>query len=333
MKILIVGLGSMGKRRIRCLKALGEFEIYGFDNRSDRLNYAKEKYNINIVDEIDDFNLKNELDALIISTSPESHMHYAFWSLNNNIPCFIEASVTDSHLIKELSEKISKRNLIIAPSCTMKYYKGPKIIKKLLKEKVIGKPIYINYKTGQYLPDWHPWEDISDFYVSKRITGGCREIVPFELTWLNDLFGHPIAINSVIKNTNNLKVDIDDYYNFSLSYPNDLIANITIEVISRPFALREFRLTGTDGQIVFSQDENCVRYANITNKEWVKFSLDNGFVEPGYINPEKPYVDEMIDFLEAVNNSDQTLFPNNLEKDYKVLSILNELEKINLIKK
>ena len=34
MKFLIVGLGSMGKRRIRCLKALGfESHITGFDKR------------------------------------------------------------------------------------------------------------------------------------------------------------------------------------------------------------------------------------------------------------------------------------------------------------
>ena len=331
MKIMIIGLGSMGQRRIRCLKELGNFEIYGFDNRSDRLNNAYERYKINIVDEIDDFIVRKKLDALIISTSPESHMHYAFKAYDNNLPCFIEASVTDSNLIKELSKKIKKRNLIVAPSCTMKYYKGPKIIKKLVSEKVIGKPLYMNYITGQYLPDWHPWEDISEFYVSKKLTGGCREIVPFELTWLNSIFGYPLTINSVIKNTNNLKVNIDDYYNFSLSYPNDLIANITIEVISRPFALREFRLTGSKGQIVYSQDENCVRYANINNKEWVRFPLEDGLVEPGYINPERPYKDEIKDFLDAVKNSDQTLFPNNLDEDYKVLSILNKLEKINLI--
>ncbi|MEK7353947.1 MAG: aminotransferase class III-fold pyridoxal phosphate-dependent enzyme [Chloroflexota bacterium] len=36
MKVLIVGLGSMGKRRIRCLKALGHEDILAYDPREDR---------------------------------------------------------------------------------------------------------------------------------------------------------------------------------------------------------------------------------------------------------------------------------------------------------
>ena len=38
------------------------------------------------------------------------------------------------------------------------------------------------YHSGQYLPDWHPWESYKDFYVSNPATGARREIVPFELS-------------------------------------------------------------------------------------------------------------------------------------------------------
>ena len=40
MRFLIVGLGSMGKRRIRNLRALGETEIAGFDPRPERRDEA-----------------------------------------------------------------------------------------------------------------------------------------------------------------------------------------------------------------------------------------------------------------------------------------------------
>ncbi len=330
MKVLIIGLGSMGKRRIRCLQSLGIDEIYGFDTRSDRSKEVVDKYKINAVDNYSVLLEKNIINAAIISTSPESHMNYAFELVRKNIPCFIEASVTDSHLIKELSEEIKEISIVVAPSCTMKYFKGPKLIKKIIKDKIIGDPIYMTYQTGQYLPDWHPWENVKDFYVSNKITGGCREIVPFELTWLNSLFGNPTPISSIIKNTKNLNIDIDDFYQIHLNYPNNLIANITIEVISRPFALREFRLSGKEGQIVYSQDENCVRYAEKNQKKWITFNLDDGDAEPGYINPERPYIEEINDFLNAVKTRGTKLFPNTLEKDYQVLSLLNELEKISL---
>ena len=48
MKFLIVGLGSMGKRRIRNLQALGHVELAGFDIRKDRRDESKEKYDIEV---------------------------------------------------------------------------------------------------------------------------------------------------------------------------------------------------------------------------------------------------------------------------------------------
>ena len=41
MKFLQIGLGSMGKRRIRCLQALGETGIVAFDPREDRREEAE----------------------------------------------------------------------------------------------------------------------------------------------------------------------------------------------------------------------------------------------------------------------------------------------------
>jgi len=53
MNFLIVGLGSMGKRRIRCLKTLGfNNHITGFDIRPDRRNEAHELYKISVIEDI-----------------------------------------------------------------------------------------------------------------------------------------------------------------------------------------------------------------------------------------------------------------------------------------
>ena len=47
MRFLVIGLGSMGKRRIRCLKYLGEKDIIGFDVRQERCDEATSRYGIN----------------------------------------------------------------------------------------------------------------------------------------------------------------------------------------------------------------------------------------------------------------------------------------------
>ncbi|CAN2170806.1 MviM Predicted dehydrogenases and related proteins [Candidatus Nanopelagicaceae bacterium] len=326
MKILVIGLGSMGQRRIRNLRAIGGVEIAGMDIRHDRRRYAKEQYSINTYESVEESMLKFGPEVFIISTSPSHHMHYAFFGFEKGIHCFIEASVTDADKIHALSKMLKDKKIIMAPSCTMKYFPGPKKIKELLDLKVIGQVKLVNYQTGQYLPDWHPWESIHDYYVSKRETGGAREIVPFELTWLNPLFGNPTPKNCIIKKLSNFEADIDDYYQFSLDYDTGVVANFQIEVLSRPVATRELRIIGTEGQIAFSGDSMTVKYVNLKNPQWQTIPLVSGTVQKGYINPEEPYIAELNDFLVSVRGNNQEMFPNDLDSDYKVLNVLRELE-------
>jgi len=328
MKILVIGLGSMGQRRIRNLQAIGNIEIAGIDTRLDRRMNAEEIYSIVTFTSVEEAMHEFKPNAFVISTSPDHHMDYAFFGFENGIHCFIEASVTDADKICELSKKLIGKKIIMAPSCTMKYFPGPKKIRELLDSNAIGKVNFVNYQTGQYLPDWHPWESILDYYVSKRETGGAREIVPFELTWLNPLFGNPTPINCTIKKLSDFDADIDDYYQFSIEYDTGVIANIQIEVISRPTATRELRIIGSEGQIVFSGDSSSVRVVNLKNPYWETIPLLSGTVQKGYINPEEPYVEELRDFLNSVREQNQDLFPNNLNLDFKVLNLLSDLEEL-----
>jgi predicted dehydrogenase len=329
MRFLVVGLGSMGKRRVRNLRALGETEIAGFDIREDRRAEAVAKYGTLVYP---DFAVALETfrpDVLVISTPPEHHMTYAWAGFERGLSCFIEASVVDAERILELHKRAEGKQVLMAPSCTMRYYPGPKKVKELIQSGIIGRPLNVNYQTGQYLPDWHPWESIEEFYVSNRETGGCREIVPFELAWLNDVFGNPEPLACVKAKLTDMNADIDDIYHFLLRYPDALLANITVEVISRPRATRELRVLGTEGEIVFSADENCVRHITTGGTEWTRFDLGSGTVETGYINPEEPYIAELRDFIKATSKQDKNLFPNTLLDDYHVLQTLYRLEELS----
>ena len=329
MKFLVIGLGSMGKRRVRNLRALDHRDVAGFDPRADRCNEAADKYGIAVYPDFATAVETFHPDALVISTAPQHHMVYAWKGFERGLSCFIEASVVEAERILELYQRTEETPVLMAPSCTMRYSAGPKKIKELIQAGVIGRPLNVNYQTGQYLPDWHPWERIEDFYVSARETGGCREIVPFELTWLNDVFGKPEPLACVKAKLTDMNADIDDIYHCLLRYPGGMLANVTVEVVSRPQATRELRVLGTEGEIVFSADENCVRYANTGSLEWQRFDLGSGTVEQGYINPEEPYIAEMRDFVEAVSQRDKNLYPNTLLDDYHVLQTLYRLEELS----
>jgi predicted dehydrogenase len=328
MNYLVIGLGSMGKRRIRNLQALGVGKVAGFDPRKDRRQDSEEKYGIPVFDNLETAVQMFRPQAFVISTPPDLHMQYAYYGFEHEISCFIEASVVDAEKIKRLADKIKCTNVIMAPSCTMRFYPGPRKIKELVDAKVIGKILNINYQTGQYLPDWHPWEKIQDYYVSKRETGGAREIVPFELTWLNDIFGDPTALACVKAKLTNMPADIDDIYHCLLRYDDSVVANLTVDVISRPKATRHMRILGSDGEIVFDADANCVRYISTSMNDWKVFKLDIGTVERQYINPEEPYITEMKYFVTAVQTKDQSQFPNSLDDDCRVLKTLINLEQL-----
>lgn len=332
MRFLVIGLGSMGKRRVRNLIALGHKDnIAGFDLREDRRIEAK-KYEIDIFDDFEKAMHEFKPDAFLISTPPNLHMYYAYIAEQNDIHCFIEASVVDAEKILELSNRIKNKKILMAPSCTMRYYPMPTKIKELINNRIIGKVLNYNYQTGQYLPDWHPWEKIEDFYVSNPDTGGCREIVPFELTWLNDIFGDPKPLACVRKKLTDMNADIDDIYHCILEYPNNIIGNLTVEVVSRPKATREIRILGTEGEIVYSADGNELRYINLQMNEWERIKFDTGTVESGYINPEEPYINEVkayIDAIEKILNGENSTYPNTLEDDYKILQTLYKLEEIS----
>ncbi len=329
MRYLIIGLGSMGKRRIRNLQALGVTALAGLDPRPDRRKEASSRYFVETFDSFDKALSEFRPNALVISTEPSLHMDYAQSAVGLGLHCFIEASVVEGERIAQLAGSIKGSNLVIVPSCTMHYFPGPVAVREIVRAGKLGKLLNINYQTGQYLPDWHPWEHIRDFYVSRRETGGAREILPFELTWLNEIFGEPDPLACVKSKVTDIDADIDDIYHCLLRYPHGLLANVTIEVVSRPKATRELRLLGSEGRLVFSGDESCVRYISSGDSDWTRIDLGDGTVEKGYINPEEPYIAEMSDFVKAVSMGDRHLFPNTLESDARVIALLHNLEKLS----
>ena len=126
-----------------------------------------------------------------------------------------------------------------------------------------------------------------------------------------------------------MNVPIDYIYHCIMEYAENIICNLTVEVLSRPKATRELRIIGSEGMLVMSGEENCVKLCSTDSSEWSKFDLDHGTVEDKYIYPEEPYIEEMRSFINAANKADQSLFPNNLLKDYDILKVLLELERVS----
>ncbi len=325
MKALQVGLGSMGKRRIRNLLALGINDITGFDKREDRRREAEEKYNIKTTGEIS-AELLNESDVYIVSTPPDRHNEYMKYAVTHGKPAFIEASVIKEGL-QEIAETAAENGTLIAPSCTFRFHPGVKIIKDIVLGKKYGKICNFTYIMGQYLPDWHPWENIKDFYVGKKETSASREMVPFELTWLLDVTGNPEEVFAFYGSTHNMGVDIDDTYNVNFRF-KDFLGTLIVDVVSR-FATRSLIMNLERAQIRWNWEEKTIKLYDAESKKWESFNLEEGHAEDGYNKniAEEMYIDEMRAFVESAKGAKP--FPNTLANDIAILDILEKAEQTN----
>jgi len=322
MKFLVIGLGSMGKRRIRCLQALHHLDMVGFDVREDRRKEAQEKYGIKTIHSIENTDL-SMFDAFIISTPPNMHTYYAKKAIDHKKPAFIEASVIIEDVIE--MQKYNQDNTFIAPSCTLRFHPIIKDITKIIKEGKYGKITNFSYHSGQYLPDWHPWEKVEEFYVSQRIMGGGREIVPFELTWIVDTIGWPESVKGAFAKTIDFGSDIEDTYVFTLNYKNKLGAMV-VDVASR-YAVRNLIINMEKAQIQWKWDESAFNLFEVENNRWIRFNQPQFESAEGYNKNigEKMYIDEISCFLDGMKDSSK--YPNTVEDDIKVLELLNNIEK------
>ena len=91
MKALVIGLGSMGRRRVRCLRQLGVQSIEGFDLRADRRAQAAQEYGIPVREQLAAGDLR-AFDVVVVSTPPDQHHTALGWAIDAGKPCFVEAS-------------------------------------------------------------------------------------------------------------------------------------------------------------------------------------------------------------------------------------------------
>jgi len=322
LKFLIVGLGSMGKRRIRNLKRLGHEEILGFDPRKDRRDEAESKYKIKTEAKIQTA-LKEKPDCMIISTPPDLHYRYAKIAINENIHFFTEVNLF-SQEIEKIIKKLRTKSIVGVPSCTMLFNPVVKKLEVIINTGKIGKILTVYHHFGHYLPNWHPWEDYKKFYVSKRKTGGTKEIVPFELVWLTHLFSETTSVYGSIHKISNLKIDIDDIYQILLEFKNGIKCILVVDVISHP-AFNETKIVGEQGVILCDHNKELIKIGK--EEKWEILKLRKGKVAHGYKGntpSESLYEEEMYNFLQATKKNIK--YPFSFNDELKILKVLDAIE-------
>ncbi len=324
MRIVVIGLGSMGKRRIRLLQSYDKnFCIIGVDTNNERRNFCAQKWNIITYSNLNDLIQAESVDCAFVCTSPLSHHGIINQCLNAGIHVFTELNL----VIDGYEENIAlakQKNLVLFLSSTFLYRDEIKQIKTLTKE--ANCMLNYTYHVGQYLPDWHPWENYEHFFVSDKRSNGCREIFAIELPWLSDVFGEIVSLNVVKSKMSLLNIDYNDNYLVLLEHESGHKGTLAVDIVSRK-AVRNFEAFGEniyihwDGSptglylydFEMKQDNNIKIYQELNQLE----NYNKSIVENAYTN-------EIAAFFDVVTMGKPPIY--SFEKDKSILRIIDRIE-------
>lgn len=321
---LHIGLGSMGKRRIRNLlwHGIPQEHIFGFDQSKERGQEAEEKYGIKTFSNFEEAVQAVNPDVYIISTPPNVHHDYFLHAAKLKKHFFVEVTTVDTGYTE--LEPLLDNSFVAAPSCTFRYFPAIKHVKEIIDSGRIGKILTFQYHLGQYLPDWHPWEDYRQVYFAQKETGACREMFGFELIWLTNLLQAPVKdVAGFTDKVSELEMSADDVYTAALRFENGVVGTMLIEVLARtPF--RTLRLIGTEGVVEWEWLEYRIRVFDTSTKTWETTTIPKGPQEPGYVSTEEMYQEEIGYFLDAIEG--KNAYPYTFAEDRGILKTLHRLE-------
>lgn len=230
MNVIVIGLGSMGKRRIGLLKQnYSEINVYGVDMSETRRNEAADIYGITTFSDIEDV-LNFPCFCAFVCTAPLSHHKIINRCLSAGLHVFTELNLISDGYFENMSlAKQQSKTLFM--SSTFLYREDIRYLMEKIKKS--DTPLFYTYHVGQYLPDWHPWESFKDFFVGEKRTSGCREILAIEMPWLLRAFGDIVSMSVHCRNMSSLRLTYPDTYWLHFEHINGTVGQLTVDLVSR----------------------------------------------------------------------------------------------------
>lgn len=319
---IVIGLGSMGRRRIRLLKAMGSCRsVRGVDMASARREQANAECGVQVFPTLDEALAGSGADLAFVCTSPLSHEKVVLDCLDRGIHVFTEINLVSGWYDKALS-LARERNLRLFISSTFLYRREIEYIMTATR----AKPVNYIYHSGQYLPDWHPWESYKDFFVSDRRTNACREILAIEFPWLLKAFGEIDAISVMKGKATSLDIDFDDNYIISMRHKSGSKGVFCQDVVSRK-GLRRLEVYSEDVHLFWDGTPDSLRVFDMDGKELRDVSLEESVGhDPRYAPSisEDAYMNEIASFLNFVDGKSEPR--HTFEEDAKVLGLIDKIE-------
>lgn len=297
MKFLIVGYGSIGRRHLNNLIALGEKDLLLL--RSHRSTLPDNEIEGIPVETSIEAALAHRPGAVIIANPTSLHLDVAIPAVKAGCAILMEKPISHTwDRVPELKQSLHTTGVRFLTGFQYRFHPGLRQVKQWLLEKRIGRVTTVKAHWGEYMPGWHPWEDYRLSYSARAdLGGGVVNTLCHPFDYLRWFFGEVSHLSANTSN-NGLTLDVEDTADVLLQFSNGLVGNVHLDYVQRP-PQHDLWITGSKGSIYWDNTTGIVKYYDAEAKVWNEVPTPLGFER------NTLFMDEMAHFLRVVRNEEE----------------------------
>ena len=310
MKILFCGLGGIGQRHLRNLRQLlgDELQVHAYRVRGQRIKLrdnltvdegADLERDYAIVVHHDLAEALAEKPAAALICNPNSlHVPVALECVRAGVPVFMEKPLaSDLAGIDKLLAEVEQRRLPFHVGYNFRFHPGLQRLKALLESGFFGRLLSVRSEIGEYLPNWHRYEDYRQMYAARADQGGGVVLSQIhEMDLIYWFFGLPRSIVTHGGQLSHLEIDVEDTAS-SLMRCDNAMGSFPIllhqDYLQRP-PVRCFKIVGDAGYAEIDLLANRLRVYGAEGE----LSEENDF--PGFVRNDM-FLAQARHFLDCVN--------------------------------
>lgn len=263
MKFLIAGLGSIGRRHFRNLIALGEKDIVLLRSHHSTLP-DEELAGYPVETDLQTALKRHQPSAVIVANPTALHMDIAIPAAEVSCHILLEKPVSHSldrlDVLQQAAEKSGSRILV---GFQFRLHPALHKARELIRTGALGQVLTVHAHWGEYLPNWHPWEDYRQSYAARAdMGGGVILTLTHPLDYLRFIVGEVEALWSFHGHISPLELDVEDIAEIGLKFTNGTMGGVHLNYIQRP-PVHRLEIVGTNGTLRWDNADGTLHFYNM----------------------------------------------------------------------
>ncbi|MDV6345520.1 Gfo/Idh/MocA family oxidoreductase [Nitrosomonas sp. Is37] len=235
MKALVVGLGSIGVRHLNNLYSLGVRELGAVRTRNLPPPREIIPKDVTFFQDLD-FALSQKFNLVIVANPTSFHLETLVKALKAGSNVYVEKPLAhERQYLTELTPYLISTEPKVLVGCQLRMHPGLQKIEEWINESKLGKIYSVQVDLGEYLPDWHPWEDYRQSYAARADQGGGVILTLIhELDYLHWLFGKPKNVYAIGGHRTSLEVTVEDTALITLETERGICIQLRMDYWRKP---------------------------------------------------------------------------------------------------